>query len=94
MKNSITFFYLWLRQHWWQLLLIILVSIVFKGYRLAELMPFEWDQERDAQMMWQMLKDYKPTLIGPRAVGADGFFLGPWWYYFLTTPIPPKTAKG
>lgn len=42
-----------------------------------------WDQERDANVVWEILKNRNFTLIGPRAVGPQGFFLGPLWYYLL-----------
>lgn len=46
-------------------------------------MSFGWDQERDAQVVWQIIKEGKFTLIGPRAVGPNSFFLGPLWFYLL-----------
>lgn len=65
------------------LLLILGVAVFFRFYKLEELFPFGWDQERDAQVMWHMLKEGRLILIGPRAVGPDAFFLGPLWFYLL-----------
>lgn len=65
------------------ILLIVASSIFFNFYNLEKLTHFGPDQARDAQIMWQIIKDGKPTLIGPGVVGADSFFLGPLWYYLL-----------
>lgn len=65
------------------LFLVIVSSIFFNFYNLEKLAPFGWDQARDAQVMWQILREGKPTLIGPGVVGPDSFFLGPLWYYLM-----------
>lgn len=52
-------------------------------YHLEQKVSFGWDQERDANVIWQIIKEGKLTLIGPRAVSEDSFFLGPFWYYLL-----------
>lgn len=64
-------------------LLIIIVSIYFKFFNLEHFYQMGWDQERDANVAWEIIKNANLTLIGPRAVGPDGFFLGPLWYYLL-----------
>lgn len=64
-------------------LIIIALSIFFRFYQLGERFHFDWDQERDAQVVWQILKEGKLTLIGPRVVGPEAFFLGPLWFYLL-----------
>jgi len=62
---------------------IIVISIFFRSYNLEGLYSFGWDQERDAQMAWQILNEGKLTLIGPSSASEGGFFLGPLWYYLL-----------
>lgn len=65
------------------LALVVASALFFKTYQLDKRMLFGWDQERDAQVVWQMLKEGKFTLIGPRVVSPNAFFLGPLWYYLL-----------
>lgn len=63
--------------------ILILIASFFRFYELEHRFLFEWDQERDANVVWEIVKEKNITLIGPRAVGATGFFLGPLWYYIL-----------
>ena len=44
---------------------------------------FDWDQERDALMVSEIVNQHKFTLIGPRVANENGFFNGPYHYYFL-----------
>jgi 4-amino-4-deoxy-L-arabinose transferase-like glycosyltransferase len=61
-----------------------LALVVFvKTYNIESRFPFGWDQARDANMAWQIIRDHKLTLIGPQVVSDDAFFLGPLWYYLL-----------
>ncbi|MBI3954613.1 hypothetical protein HY333_01070 [Candidatus Collierbacteria bacterium] len=53
---------------------------------MEKLFSFEYDQERDYQVVQQMVEKLKPTLIGPRVVSSAGFFLGP-WYFYLQIPF-------
>jgi 4-amino-4-deoxy-L-arabinose transferase-like glycosyltransferase len=55
-----------------------------KGYNVETRFSFGWDQARDANVIWSMLIEGKPTLIGPQVVSDNAFFLGPLWYYLLT----------
>lgn len=52
-------------------------------YLIEQRTVFNWDQARDAQTVSQILSG-KLTLIGPRVLGPDKFFLGPYFYYLLT----------
>jgi hypothetical protein len=71
-----------MRQRKYLLLIPVFLSdLFFKTYQLSLRINFGWDQERDAQIVWQILKQGKFTLIGPSASGY--FFLGPLWYYLL-----------
>ncbi len=66
-------------------LAIIILSIFTNFYQLEKTHLFEWDQERDAQVVYERIIQQKsPTLLGSRAVGPEGFFLGPLHYYVLT----------
>ncbi|MFA5828011.1 MAG: glycosyltransferase family 39 protein [Candidatus Shapirobacteria bacterium] len=65
------------------LLIILLISLCFRIYKLNELYNFDWDQEDDAQKVTEMITSHKPRLIGPRVANDNGFFVGPFHYYFL-----------
>lgn len=43
---------------------------------------FDWDQANDYQATARLATG-KLTLIGPRVTSDQGFFLGPWHYYYL-----------
>lgn len=55
-----------------------------RGYNMEKRIDFGWDQERDAYQVKTMLETKKPTLIGPRVLGPEGFFLGPYYTYLIT----------
>ena len=65
------------------LLTILLISFLFRIYKLDSLYLFDWDQEDDAKKVMEMINLKKPRLIGPRVANDSGFFVGPFHYYFL-----------
>ncbi len=67
------------------LLIFLLFTFTFlRFYNLEKRINFDWDQERDAKIIKQILIDHKLTLIGPQVVSENGFYLGPYFYYLLT----------
>jgi hypothetical protein len=66
-----------------KLLLVTAVCLFFGFFRLNERYTFEWDQEDDAIKVLNLIQQKKPILIGPRVANANGFFVGPYHYYFL-----------
>jgi 4-amino-4-deoxy-L-arabinose transferase-like glycosyltransferase len=64
------------------LTIILLVFFFLRFYLIEQRTVFNWDQARDAQTVSQILSG-KLTLIGPRVLGPDKFFLGPYFYYLL-----------
>jgi len=65
------------------LFLVILALFTFlRFYQLPQRTIFNWDQERDAFEAQKILSG-DPSLIGPRVLGPQGFFLGPYFYYLL-----------
>ena len=64
-------------------ILVIFIYCFLRFYQLDKRIGFDWDQERDAYVIKQLLVDHKPTLIGPRVVDVNGFFLGPYYSYLL-----------
>jgi len=68
------------------LFLIILISffaLFFSLLKLNEGYTFEWDQSDDASKVLSIIQQKKPLLIGPRVSNDNGFFVGPYHYYFL-----------
>jgi len=65
----------------WLALFVLYIAVRF--YKLESRINFDWDQNRDAMVAWDILKLHKLTLLGPRVVGAEGFFLAPYYYYLL-----------
>lgn len=65
------------------LFLIFIIFSFFRFYNLDKRVIFDWDQERDAFVIKQLLLERKLTLIGPRVLGPEGFFLGPYFIYLL-----------
>lgn len=59
-------------------LLLILFTVPF----LRQNYIFDWDQANDYEAV-EKIASGKLTLIGPRVTSDSGFFLSPWYYYFL-----------
>ena len=68
------------RNVWWLFILLVLVGLFIRFYRIDEAVRFGWDQARDAWAVRNIVLG-KGTLIGPRAGGQ--FDLGPAYFYFL-----------
>jgi hypothetical protein len=62
---------------------ILVLFLFFRLYHLPQRAIFNWDQERDARIVAEMISLKKPVLIGPRVFGPGGFFLPPWFFYLL-----------
>lgn len=71
------------RADFFSLVVIIYCGIFIQSMRLEDLLPFGWDQQRDALVMWDMIKNHHLTMIGPLVADPDAFYLGPLWYYLL-----------
>jgi len=66
------------------MILLGLICLFFGFFRINERYTFEWDQEDDAVKVMNMIEQRRPILIGPRVANANGFFVGPYHYYFLS----------
>lgn len=64
------------------ILIILLVALILRIYRIETLLDFHYDQGRDAKIIWDLWHSHKMFLIGP-TTGLDGVFLGPFYYYFI-----------
>ena len=74
-----------LKAHTWLYVFtsIILLSAFFvRVYRADQLIGFYYDQGRDALVIWRLINEGKPFLIGP-VTGLSGIFLGPLYYYII-----------
>lgn len=65
------------------LLIVLIVGLFFSILRLSKGYSFEWDQVDDSTKVLSILTQKKPLLIGPRVSNDNGFFVGPYHYYFL-----------
>lgn len=65
------------------LLSIVLLGIFLRIYRAGDLLWFNFDQGRDALVVWDLLNKGKFFLIGP-TTGIAGIFLGPAYYYMAS----------
>lgn len=69
-----------------QNLWLILIVIIFIGLRLYFIknnLIFDWDQEQFSNQIWDIVKEHKLTLLGPRVTNVRGFFLAPYFTYIL-----------
>ena len=81
MKKLLNFYFSSKKAAFLFLLILIFFSFL-RFYRLPQRTIFNWDQERDAFEVQKILSG-DPSLIGPRVLGPQGFFLGPYFYYLL-----------
>jgi len=65
------------------LLLVIIIALILRVYRIEDLLGFYYDQGRDALVVWHLWHSGKLFLIGPVS-GLAGIFLGPLYYYLIT----------
>lgn len=64
------------------LILILLIGLFFRTYKLEELYIFEHDQDLFSWIVKDILIDKHPRLIG-QLTSIDGLFIGPFFYYLL-----------
>lgn len=77
-------------------LLIVLIGMYLRFYKINDYKTFGWDQARDAWKVRDIIKG-QIVLIGPRT-GVGQFHLGPFWYYllapfYLLTGMDPNAAN-
>ena len=64
------------------ILIILLVAFLLRIYGIGKLLNFNYDQGRDALVIWDLIKNHKLFLIGP-TTGLAGVFRGPFYYYLI-----------
>jgi hypothetical protein len=65
------------------IIIIAVFSLIICLLELSKGYTFEWDQADDAAKVFSIIQLQKPLLIGPRVANDNGFFIGPYHYYFL-----------
>jgi len=63
-------------------ILIFILAVLLRLYRLPEYVQFLGDEGRDALAVKRMIVDHQWTLLGPTA-SVGGFYIGPIYYYFI-----------
>lgn len=63
------------------ILFFLFLGTFLRSYR-PDLMAFNYDQGRDALVIWKLWHEGKFFLIGP-VTGLAGIFLGPFYYYLI-----------
>ena len=70
------------------LFLIIVISVFFRFFRVAELAKFNYDEARDSIIERKMIIDKKITLLGPETkIGNKTIYFGPLHYYLMTPAL-------
>ncbi len=72
-----------LRKHY-LLIFILILALCLRFYNLGATMTFLEDEGRDLLIMYRMIDQHRPVLIGPQT-STGNMYLGP-LYYYLTTP--------
>lgn len=67
-------------------LLVLTTFAIFaflRFFNLDKRLIFDWDQEQFTTQIRDIITNHKFTLLGPRVVGPEGFFLAPYFTYLL-----------
>ena len=72
-----------------KVIIFFVILFVFIYLRLApvinQTVPYTYDQGRDFMKAAEMIRNQRPTFIGP-TTGIMGVFHGAWWFYLITIP--------
>lgn len=68
------------------IVVIVLIGLALRLYRLGDLVSFLDDQGRDVSIVANMLRTGEPVLVGPGS-GYGQFQRGPAYYFFLTAGL-------
>ena len=66
-----------------KIFIVLSLFLFLRIWLLPQTISFGWDQERDAQIVEKIVTFTGIPLIGPRVVGDNGFYLGPYFFYLL-----------
>lgn len=62
---------------------LLVVGFVLRTWKLEELAGFDYDGEKAAFWIWDLIVDHKLSLIG-QEISTGGVFIGPLYYYLLS----------
>lgn len=71
----------WFKKNW-MIMLILLIGVFFRLYKIDAYMTFLGDEGRDVIIVRNLLVHADPILIGP-GTSVGGMYLGPLYYYFM-----------
>lgn len=75
----------WFKQNW-LILLILVVSLFLRVYRIGDTMTFLEDEGRDLLIAKRMIDTGRPVLLGPQT-STGNMYLGPLYYYLITPAL-------
>jgi 4-amino-4-deoxy-L-arabinose transferase-like glycosyltransferase len=61
----------------------LVIAFIIRVFRVGEILNFNYDQGRDALVIWDLIHSHKFFLIGP-TTGLPGIFRAPYYYYLIT----------
>ena len=70
----------------WPLVIILGLGAFLRLYRIAEYMIFLGDEGRDILIVWRLLAQSDPILIGP-GTSVGNMYLGPLYYYLIAPAL-------
>ncbi|MFC1790304.1 ArnT family glycosyltransferase [Patescibacteria group bacterium] len=70
----------------WGLGLILILGAFLRLHKIGAYATFLGDEGRDALVVFEMIKNRRPTLLGPRTSVGD-LYLGPLYYYLMIVPL-------
>lgn len=74
-----------IRKHW-LILLLVIISLFLRLYRIGATMTFLEDEGRDLLIVKRMIDTHIPVLLGPQT-STGSMYLGPLYYYFITPAL-------
>ncbi|EKD80145.1 MAG: hypothetical protein ACD_40C00193G0010 [uncultured bacterium] len=75
----------WLKKHW-LLIVILIIALAFRLYRIESTMTFLEDEGRDLLIVKRMIDTGRPVLLGPQT-STGNMYLGPLYYYLITPAL-------
>ncbi len=66
----------------WAIIMILILALVVRLYRIGEMVIFDFDQEYAVNFARQV-HEYPIRIIG-QGLSVQGLFMGPWFFYLLT----------
>lgn len=67
----------------WMMVGILVIGAYARFYDLSSVVRLEYDDQYNALLVYDLIKNHKLSLIG-QEMSFGGMFLGPWHYLFLT----------